>query len=57
MVAQEFRNDDAGYLSWLAARPEGHVVDIPKRYNPADARMHRASCSALRNRTGAQTDD
>jgi hypothetical protein len=57
MGAQEFRNDDAGYLSWLAAHPEGYVVNIQKRYAPADARMHRASCSALRNRTGAQTDD
>jgi hypothetical protein len=56
MRAHEFRGDDAGYLSWLATHPAGYVVNIAKNYSPADARMHRAGCSALRNQTGAQTD-
>jgi hypothetical protein len=55
MRAHEFRGDDAGYLSWLTAHPAGYVINIEKNYSPAYARMHRASCSALRNQTGAQT--
>jgi hypothetical protein len=53
MRAHEFRGDDAGYLSWLAAHPAGYVINI-ENYSSAYARMHRASCSALCNQTGAQ---
>lgn len=40
----EFRNDDEGYADWLAAHPDGHVINIARSYSPADARVHRASC-------------
>lgn len=40
----EFRDDDDGYVDWLAAHPDGHVINIARSYNPTDARVHRASC-------------
>jgi hypothetical protein len=54
--AHEFRGDDAGYLSWLVAHSAGYVINIGKNYNATGARMHHASCSTLRDQSGAQTD-
>jgi len=56
MSAHEFRGDDAGYLSWLQTHPAGYLINIHKSYNPADARMHHASCYTLRTQRGTQTD-
>ncbi|MCW2690610.1 MAG: hypothetical protein JWR37_5500 [Mycobacterium sp.] len=56
MSAYEFRGDDAGYLSWLQTHPAGYLINIHKNYNPADARMHHASCYTLRTQRGTQTD-
>jgi hypothetical protein len=39
-----FRDDDRGYLDWVAANPEGFVVNIRRALNPSDARVHRADC-------------
>ncbi len=30
MSAREFRDDDAGYLAWLAAHPDGYVMNIAR---------------------------
>lgn len=40
----EFRDDDAGYLQWLAAHADGYVVNIVRSYGRSTARLHRASC-------------
>jgi hypothetical protein len=40
----EYRDDDAGYLAWLAAHPDGYVINIARRYSATDARVHRADC-------------
>ena len=37
--AHEFRDDDAGYLAWLAANPEGFVVNIARNYSVSTARV------------------
>lgn len=42
--AREFRDDDDGYLAWIANHPDGYVINIVRGHTPAGARMHRASC-------------
>jgi hypothetical protein len=44
---REFRDDDAGYLAWLATRPDGYVINIARKYTVAAARVHRASCRTI----------
>ncbi len=44
---QEFCDDDAGYLAWLAAHPDGYVINLRRSRNPSDARTHRASCRTI----------
>jgi hypothetical protein len=39
-----FRDDDRGYLAWVAANPRGFVMNIHRSLNPSDARVHRARC-------------
>ncbi len=56
MSAHEFREDDTGYLSWLQTHAAGYLINIHKCYNPADARLHHASCNTLRNQRGTLTD-
>ncbi|WP_205878802.1 hypothetical protein [Mycobacterium camsae] len=43
----EFRDDDAGYLAWLAAHPEGYVINIARSHNATQARMHHAGCQTI----------
>ncbi|MBN3511476.1 hypothetical protein JYB55_21840 [Mycolicibacterium septicum] len=38
--AREFRDDDAGYLAWLAAHPHGYVVNITRNHSVSAARLH-----------------
>jgi uncharacterized protein YggE len=46
-VACEFRDDDAGYLAWLAAHPDGYVINILRGYSATTARVHRAGCRTI----------
>ncbi len=39
-----FRDDDAGYLAWLAAHRDGYVINIERSYSATAARMHHAGC-------------
>lgn len=58
MSACEFRGDDAGFKTWLAAHPDGYVINIARSYNPADARVHHARCRTINGqnpRAGAWT--
>jgi hypothetical protein len=43
----EFRHDDAGYLAWLAAYPEGYVVNIARSHSATQARVHHAGCRTI----------
>lgn len=45
--AREFRDDDAGYLAWLAAHPHGYVVNIARNYSVATSRLHYAHCRTI----------
>ena len=40
----EFRDDDAGYLAWLAAHPDGYVINILRSHSANGARLHHAGC-------------
>lgn len=42
--AREFRDDDDGYLAWIADHPDGYVINIVRGHTPAGARIHRAGC-------------
>lgn len=44
---REFRDDDASYLSWLAAHPRGYVINIARNHNVATARIHLADCRTI----------
>jgi hypothetical protein len=44
---REFRDDDAGYLAWLAAHPDGYVINIARRYYLSTARVHHARCRTI----------
>jgi hypothetical protein len=44
---REFRDDDAGYLAWVALHPDGFVLNIQRALASSDARSHRASCRTI----------
>lgn len=43
----EFRDDDEGYLAWLAGHPGGYVINILRGLTPGTARVHRAHCRTI----------
>ena len=47
MGVEQFRDDDTGYLAWVAAHGDGYVINIQRSLNPADARMHEAGCYTI----------
>jgi hypothetical protein len=55
----EFRDDDAGYLAWLAAHPDGYVINIARHYSATTALVHRAGCWTIsgENHTGKRGPD
>jgi len=46
---REFRDDDAGYVNWLDAHPDGYVINISRSHRPTGSRMHRAGCRWIRS--------
>jgi hypothetical protein len=46
MSAREFRDDD-GYLAWLAAHPDGYVINIARSHSATEARVHHAGCRTI----------
>jgi len=54
----EFVDDDAGYLAWLADHPTGLVLNLRRVADPSYVVLHRASCGSIksaRRLTGAYT--
>lgn len=47
MSVREFCDDDAGYLAWLAAHPDGYVINIARSRRATDARVHHAGCHTI----------
>jgi hypothetical protein len=46
-----FRDDDEGYLAWLAAHPDGFVLNIVGGSNVTGARVQRAGCWTINRQT------
>lgn len=46
----EFRNDDGGYLAWIAEHPDGFVINVPCKYTAPYARVHHAGCRTISGR-------
>jgi hypothetical protein len=47
MSTHEFRDDDAGYLAWLATHPDGYVINIARGHSATQARVHHAGCGTI----------
>jgi hypothetical protein len=51
MGAREFRDDDASYLAWLVAHPDGYVINIARGHTANEARVHHARCPTISGQT------
>ena len=49
MSVEEFQDRDADYLGWVAAHPDGYVINIG-RSRRGCARVHRATCGTITSR-------
>lgn len=47
MSIQEFRDDDRGYVDWVATYGHGYVINISAGLNPSDAHLHTAACRTI----------
>ena len=45
--AIEFKDDDAGYLAWIAAHPRGFVLNRQKGKTDLYLILHRARCRQI----------
>ncbi|MGH2893183.1 MAG: hypothetical protein ACRDPM_07940, partial [Solirubrobacteraceae bacterium] len=57
MSSQEFRDRDGDYLNWIAAHPDGFVINVQRSHSPIDARLHQASCWTIRGGRGRALTD
>jgi hypothetical protein len=53
MSVREFRDDDADYLAWIAAHPDGYVINIARNYYVTAARVHHADCWTINRQTAS----
>ncbi|WP_156928966.1 hypothetical protein [Bradyrhizobium sp. th.b2] len=42
-----FSNDDLSYLAWMAAHPDGFVLNVRCVADPDYVVLHRASCGSI----------
>jgi len=49
MSVEEFQDRDADYLGWVAAHPDGYMINIG-RGRRGYARLHRATCGTITSR-------
>ena len=47
MKAIVFENNENGYLQWIAANPEGYVLNSYRRISPKYMVLHRATCRTI----------
>ena len=47
---EAFRDDDGGYLAWLAAHPAGFVLNVARSPRPNYLILHRATCRTISGR-------
>jgi hypothetical protein len=46
-----FSDDDLGYLAWIAAHPNGFVLNVPLQPENQRVVLHRANCKCISNDT------
>ena len=46
-------DDDLGYLAWIAAHPDGFVLNVSCVPGPLRVVLHRANCTSISNDTHA----
>ena len=46
-LVQQFRDAEADYLGWLAAHPDGYVLNSGRNPNPDYLILHRAGCKSI----------
>lgn len=44
---RQFRDDEAAYLAWLAANPDGYVINIARSHTATTGRLHAADCRTI----------
>ncbi len=44
---EQFKDDDRGFLRWIAEHPDGFVVNTYRNPSPQYLRLHRASCRSI----------
>ena len=44
---ESFVDNDTGYLQWLAAHPDGFVMNAARNPTPAYLVLHRTSCHTI----------
>jgi hypothetical protein len=49
----EFIDDDLSYLAWVAAHPDGYVLNVRRLRDPRYVILHRANCTTISNETHA----
>ena len=49
----EFIDDDLNYLSWVAAHPDGYVLNVRRSPDPRYVILHRANCKSISNEAHA----
>jgi hypothetical protein len=55
--ARAFRDDDAGYLAWLAAHADRYVINIGRSHSATQARVRHATCRTIGVTTHGGTRD
>lgn len=48
MGVEIFKDDEQGYSAWLAANPDGFVLNVHRSLTPANARLHSSRCRTIR---------
>lgn len=48
-MLERFVDDDIGYRAWLAAHPEGYVLDCGRRPTRSFLVLHRSHCPLLQD--------
>ena len=47
---ERYVDDDDGYLSWVAANPDGFVLNIDRHATGSSLMLHRAACDTITGR-------
>jgi hypothetical protein len=49
----QFQDNDVSYLAWIAAHPDGFVLNVRRSADPEYVVLHRASCKSISTREQA----